>query len=134
MHQPWASLVACGVKQVETRSWSTNYRGMLAIHASRSLPAYARRAIAGVEMQRALDECDLEPGILPTGAIIATVELVDVLPTMQVEGDLADREIALGDYSPGRYAWILAYPMMLDAPVPYRGFQGLWELPDEVLA
>ena len=31
--QPWASLVVMGIKTVETRSWSTNYRGSLLIHA-----------------------------------------------------------------------------------------------------
>ena len=34
LHQPWASLVALGVKTIETRSWSTQYRGPLAIHAA----------------------------------------------------------------------------------------------------
>lgn len=33
--QPWASLVALGVKTIETRSWSTSHRGPLAIHASK---------------------------------------------------------------------------------------------------
>ena len=33
LHQPWASLIALGVKTIETRSWSTPYRGPLAIHA-----------------------------------------------------------------------------------------------------
>jgi hypothetical protein len=31
--QPWATLVAVGAKQVETRNWSTRYRGRLAIHS-----------------------------------------------------------------------------------------------------
>ncbi|NEQ45665.1 MAG: ASCH domain-containing protein [Leptolyngbya sp. SIOISBB] len=33
--QPWASLVAYGFKQYETRSWATNYRGPLLIHAAK---------------------------------------------------------------------------------------------------
>jgi hypothetical protein len=37
LHQPWASLVALGVKSIETRSWSTKYRGPLAIHAAKTL-------------------------------------------------------------------------------------------------
>ena len=32
--QPWASLIACGAKMIETRSWSTAYRGEIAIHAA----------------------------------------------------------------------------------------------------
>jgi len=30
LYQPFASLVALGLKQVETRSWRTSYRGPLA--------------------------------------------------------------------------------------------------------
>ncbi len=36
--QPWASLIALGVKTIETRSWATNYRGPLAIHAGLRRP------------------------------------------------------------------------------------------------
>lgn len=36
--QPWASLVALGVKTIETRSWSTKYRGPLTIHAAARRP------------------------------------------------------------------------------------------------
>lgn len=38
LHQPWASLVALGVKTVETRGWATSYRGPLAIHAGTHRP------------------------------------------------------------------------------------------------
>lgn len=34
--QPWASAIALGSKRIETRSWSTSYRGPLAIHAAKS--------------------------------------------------------------------------------------------------
>jgi activating signal cointegrator 1 len=34
--EPWASLIACGAKKIETRSWSTKYRGNIAIHAAKS--------------------------------------------------------------------------------------------------
>ena len=34
LKEPWASLIAAGVKSIETRSWQTSYRGELAIHAS----------------------------------------------------------------------------------------------------
>jgi hypothetical protein len=35
LHQPWASLVAKGWKQYETRDWPTNHRGLIVIHAGR---------------------------------------------------------------------------------------------------
>src|SRR6266567_3747703 len=39
--QPFATLVAGGAKHLETRSWSTSYRGPLAIHAAKGFPADA---------------------------------------------------------------------------------------------
>lgn len=33
--QPWATLIANGAKQIETRSWSTSYRGPILIHAAK---------------------------------------------------------------------------------------------------
>lgn len=35
--QPWATLIALGEKQIETRSWSTKYRGEIAIHAGKKI-------------------------------------------------------------------------------------------------
>jgi len=38
LHQPWASLVAQDIKTIESRSWTTSYRGLLVIHASKRQP------------------------------------------------------------------------------------------------
>ncbi len=37
LYQPWATLVAIGAKRVETRNWTTSYRGQLAIHVSKTV-------------------------------------------------------------------------------------------------
>lgn len=36
VQQPWAELIASGIKLVENRCWSTDYRGPLAIHAAKT--------------------------------------------------------------------------------------------------
>lgn len=38
LHQPWASLLVFGVKRIEGRPWSTDYRGRLWIHATSKQP------------------------------------------------------------------------------------------------
>jgi hypothetical protein len=38
-----------------------------------------------------------------------------------------DKEWAFGDYTPGRYAWLLHDVEMLAEPVPVKGSLGLWE-------
>ena len=61
------------------------------------------------------------------GAVVGTVEIVDCVPVEEVVGALTPRERALGDYSPGRWAWVLKNPVMFDMPIYARGKQGWWE-------
>ncbi len=35
--QPFASLIACGLKEYEFRTWKTKYRGEILIHAAKSV-------------------------------------------------------------------------------------------------
>ena len=74
--QPWASLLACGAKEYETRSWATSYRGPIAIHAAAKKPSTIWEAIECIvdEVRAALGIID--PDDLPRGCIIATAELV----------------------------------------------------------
>ena len=181
LHQPWASLVALGVKTIETRSWPTKYRGPLAIHAGKGRPLmpnrlgvfgvghhrirYADHVDEGYTLARTDGRAD-EHGItvnptwqLPLGAVVATCTLVDVVPIVadrlneqthvshgvggwSRRGDLyldtytagrgtttkvVSNQYPYGDFSPGRYAWLLDQIEPLAEPVPAKGRQGLWE-------
>lgn len=116
LHQPWAQLVALGVKTIETRSWSTSYRGPLAIHAGKNTE-YDGWKVGDYRFEQWFEnvrhraqECDCEGGeIAPScmrgatrrpaltqgldlvsfaslGAVVATCTLVDVVP--MVPGDM----------------------------------------------
>ena len=117
--QPWASLMALGYKQVETRSWKTQYRGPLAIHAAKGYPASARRF---AEWFGGLART-------PRGAVVCTLDLVDCQPTEEVALRISDLELHLGDYAPGRWAWLFdsASLRLLPDPIPARGALSLWE-------
>lgn len=89
--QPWASLMAAGVKTIETRGWSTDYRGPLVIHAAKTWNEDCREAIWGEEFWRALrhiyDWPDRPLGRLqtarwrlPFGNIVGVCNLIDCLP------------------------------------------------------
>ena len=123
--QPWATLVAIGAKRIETRSWSTSYRGPLAIHAARSKKGHEMywREPFHNELKAFHYHAPTE---LPHGRIIAVCELVNILPTEEVRGIIERREAAFGDYGGGRFAWRLANVRRLPIEVPTKGFQGLW--------
>lgn len=54
------------------------------------------------------------------------MEIVDCVPVEEIVESLTERERALGDYSPGRFAWVLENPVIFDEPFPARGKQGWW--------
>lgn len=119
LHQPWASAIAVGLKRYETRSWSTNYRGPLAIHAGKSVPAYARE-----------DYEDAPAAIarpMPLGAVVCVAELVACHRTEVRGPSVSIEERFWGDWSHGRFAWELVNVRVLTPPIPARGAQGLWE-------
>ncbi len=214
LHQPWASLIAEGVKTIETRSRATRYRGPLAIHAAKHRPPLMHipplihhgsreeqdrhnhqtwlviDTISDRAYQRPLRQSERVPKratsptlfyphagphgrphdskkgpateqgtaiYLPLGAIVATATLVDVVPIIPRlaedapiphalvvgnfgpgedlalfrEGDAFasghDDQLPYGDFTPGRYAWLLSDVVRLPEPIPCRGHQGLWE-------
>ena len=138
--QPWASLIACGAKKIETRGWATKYRGPIAIHAGKQWEMWRRRLTYNNPFFEALwpvmTEEELKSDgygrsqMLPVGAVIAIAELVDCVEIGH-EAELASgiivtgNELAFGDYSLGRYAWLLENVRPI-TPVPARGQQGLW--------
>lgn len=145
--QPWASLMVVGAKQIETRSWATKYRGPLAIHsAARNMPLYLRELcteepfMTALRLRRpsrdetALMVMHLIMGVteLPRGKILGVVDLLHCLPVEELPG-VEEPERTFGDYSPGRFGWVCANPRRLRTPIAYRGRQGLWNLPDDVL-
>lgn len=141
--QPWATLVAIGAKQVETRSWRTHYRGWMAIHAAAGFPQSCREQVMEEPFRSALvaGGCDVPWGtaklagyLLPRGSVVAVARLVDCRMTGlggQLEAEwirkLSDNERSFGDYSPGRYGWILDDVRPFPEPIPARGALGLWE-------
>ena len=142
--QPWASLIALGLKQFETRSWATAYRGPLAIHAAKRKMSRAdiHALLEAYKIARWHDEQQIRPEDIPLGAIVAKCNLTDCL--YMVDTRLADPRLSMGGrtcietksrleravgcWSHGRYAWKLDSIRQIE-PIPFKGRQGLRDLP-----
>ena len=90
--QPWANMIASGEKTIETRMYSTAYRGELALCSS------------------AL------PRIAPAGCVVAVATLIDCRPMTH-----ADEDAAQCQSEPGRWSWVLAAVRVLPRSVPVTG-------------
>jgi hypothetical protein len=125
--QPWASAIALGHKRIETRHWSTSYRGPLLIHAARRWTA-EERGFAAVE-----HTLGRLPSRLPLGAFVAVARLVDIRPTEELYPHISAIERLYGNYEPGRFGWMLEDIRPLPDPVGFKGHQGLFNAPDHLL-
>lgn len=157
--QPWATLLAKPVRYTrtgrpvyakiyETRSWYTDYRGPIAIHAAakdpreclREIRSYAALQEVHAALQAILFPEDPAPelgkslwtetermiAMLPRRAVICVGELTDcVRITEELRAKQKTRELALGDWTPGRYAWKISRRQAIQ-PVTVNGAQGLW--------
>ena len=128
LHQPWASLVAKGWKQYETRDWPTNHRGLIVIHAGRKPKGKQElrehdKAVASFK--------DLLNEDCPYSAVVAIAELTDViLMTEEFINQQCPTELRCGDWKIGRYAFKLENIRAI-APIPATGKQGLWKFDQE---
>lgn len=129
--QPWATAVVQGHKPWETRSFKTNYRGKLLIHASQKWT----KAQANLLTTDPFNKFLKPPYSFPVGMIIGSVDLVDCMTVddwfdMTIKkkwnaSQLMDHK-GFGNFDSGRWVWHLQNPVEFEHPVNAPGALGIW--------
>lgn len=129
VYQPYAFAIVAGLKHYETRPRRTNIRGRVAVHAGKK-HIKARELYMSILAAKNVEESAYhicrESHPEEYGAVVGTVEIADCVPVEEIVDTLTEQERLLGDYSPGRFAWVLKNPIMFTEPFPARGRQGWW--------
>lgn len=150
--QPWATLIATGKKQYETRSWKPAEKFIgsdIIIHAGKS-PADFNRVwshlvrLSSLQQQpehgtfewhlfTAMKESygvhgSLRREYFPLGGAIAVATLLNVHHTEALRDGLTPRERAFGDYGDHRYAWQLINVRPFEVVARCNGQLGIFEL------
>lgn len=121
IREPFATLIANNIKHIETRSWKTNYRGELFIHASGknlskdfSINASLLDLVNNMQMNygNIICKCKLVDCVYMDDEFITTI-MKDPI------------EYEFGDYKVGRYAWVLE-DVELIYPISVKGRLGIW--------
>lgn len=121
--QPWANLVVLGAKQIETRSWPTNIRGTIGIHAGKKID---KSVFLDPTYKEIFERHNITPQNIITSAIIGTCDIVDVQKTELLISTLSKSEELLGNFSPGRYGWILSNIKQINPITNIKGKLGFW--------
>ena len=116
--QPWATLIVEGYKRFEFRSWKTNYRGDILIHAGKGIDKEAME-----RLKKYL------PNEIPLGKIIGKATLTDCVPMSKDFADMLSKEnndIYTTHSFSRNYGFKLENVEKLDNPIEIRGQLGLW--------
>lgn len=120
--QPWTSLIVNSYKEYEFRSWKTNYRGKILLHAGMSLENDMLERFKNYNLDYTL------------GAIIGEAELADCI---LVDTSFQEKLMNINPIVYGRsnhvetYAWKLVNIKKYDKPIYIKGKLGLWNYGDD---
>lgn len=118
LKQPWATLVAEGIKKYEFRSWKTNYRGKILIHAGTGIDKEELEKFKNLNLE------------FPSKRILAEVELEDCLELNDELNKkiIEEKNIAYGSKYRTGYAWKLTNSKKINYDKEVKGQLGLWNL------
>lgn len=122
LKQPWATLVAEGLKKYEFRSWKLNYRGEILIHAGKGVDANAMKKFEHLNLK------------YPQSKIVAKVKILDCIELNDKINKqiIEENELVYGHkYDRTGYAWELELIEMINDNKEVCGKQGIWNLEKE---
>jgi len=139
--QPWASLMfienGYQPKDIENRTWKTNFRGRVLIHAGATI---LRPQGLFTDDQWDNIRGDMRYKVLhsdlPTSAIIGSVEIVDCVINHssiwaeKSEDRIVNRDGIASSHYFKTYNWVLANPILFPKPIPAKGKQSFWDYPN----
>jgi hypothetical protein len=116
LKQPWAALLAAGLKTVEVRRWRTDYRGPLLIHAAR-VPDDRPEAWAHVPPE-------LREAAGLGGGLVGVGTLASLKPYRDLDAFVADAGLHLNDPSWFEHQGLFGLCFTDLRPLPFRRVPG----------
>ena len=119
IREPFATLIKDQVKIYETRSWKTNYRGEIYIHAAKAKSKASNAKMAASYLKSQENPEHIICKCLLKDCIYMTPEFIEEVKKNK-------EEYNSGHYEVGRYAWKLEVIEVLKDPILAKGQLGLW--------
>lgn len=123
--QPFASLIIAGLKEYEFRTWKTNYRGPILIHAGKGIDKNAMKKYEQFHLE------------YPTGCILGIADLTDCIKineeakTMLKKKKSIVYENQINNQENNHYGFKLENIQTIE-PIYINGQLGLWNYNDKI--
>lgn len=127
LKQPHATLLATGIKTIETRKWNSGFRGEFLIHASKTVN------------KEACDLLQMDDTILIKGAIIGKCILYDVKKYTSHDDFESDRDkhfstdLMKSTSSFKKFGFLIKDATLFRKSIPYSGKLGFFEVDSGIL-
>jgi hypothetical protein len=125
VRQPWAWFIAQGLKTIENRGRPTPYRGVLAIHAAKTIRVAECRSLLRWALHLGWITEEQAPTIdelrAQAGRIVAVARLVGVVPAEKMP---VGAPWVMGRGDPDACCWMLEDAVALEQPLLCAGRQG----------
>ncbi|MFH1091718.1 MAG: hypothetical protein V1742_09140 [Pseudomonadota bacterium] len=121
---PWGYLLLT-VKDVENRTWRSDFRGPCLIHHSKTWDSHALAVIRRIDPSIIENpEWDSANGMI-IGKVTFTI----------CKYRFPDENANLYSkwHIPGQYGYVRTNPVIFDKPIPYRGRPFFFDVPDEIM-
>lgn len=136
--QPWASLIAHGIKDIENRTWKTNFRGTVLIHTASTPDKEKFNALTHFQKMEAAKSETFKPlyfDDLPKSAIIGKFDIVDcVINHSSIWADKSNpSHSGFFDISRNKpiYNWVLENTVLFPEPIlGVKGKLSFWDYPN----
>jgi len=136
MHQPWASLLVCGFKRAEGRTWPTQHRGRLWIHAAGKEPEQEDVELLEAKY-RSIYEAQGVPLPLfpsqssgyPTSVLLGCVDLEECFTNEDYKEVLRNNPSMPQEESDSEHIFWCLRPRRLTVPLRMGGDHKIWRLP-----
>ena len=119
IREPFATLIKDKVKIYETRSWKTNYRGEIYIHAAKAKSKASNASIASTYLKSRENPEHIICKCLLKNCIYMDENFINEVKKNK-------EEYNSGHYEVGRYAWQLEVIEVLEEPIYAKGQLDIW--------
>ena len=119
IREPFATLIKDKVKTYETRSWKTNYRGEIYIHAAKARSKASNTSIASTYLKSRENPEHIICKCLLKNCIYMDENFINEVKKNK-------EEYNSGHYEVGRFVWQLEVIEVLKEPIYAKGQLGIW--------
>ena len=119
IQQPWAWLIVNRHKKIENRSWRTDFRGPVSIHAGQKIDTYASSALRFGQHPVTGRELGFKRNTFERGGIVGVAEIVDCV----TESD--------DPFFVGKYGFVIANARPIEF-IPCKGALSFFKWKDRI--